>query len=98
MNITEKLIAAVHGGSIEEIKAVITESGLAKVAYLRPIIPQSDGSILYSQKIDGVKIMQQYENGTLFIRLTEDKEYGYDVAIVVFSNNTAEFQFRDIPF
>jgi hypothetical protein len=92
------LVAAVQSGNPETIKGAILKSGLAGAVTHREFIPKIGGQEFCSQKIGEVRVSQQYAAGTLFFRVTENKEYGNDIVIAIYPDNTAEFQFGRIPF
>lgn len=92
------LVAAVQSGNPETIKTAILKSGLTDTVTHREYIPKICGQEFYRQEIGEMRVSLQYAAGTLFFRITENKEYGNDVVIAIYPDNTAEFQFGKIPF
>ena len=92
------LVAAVQSGNPETIKGAILKSGLAGAVTHREYIAKISVQEFCSQKLGEVRVSQQYAAGTLFFRIVENKEYGNDVVIAIYPDNTAEFQFGKIPF
>ena len=98
VTIISNLVDAVKSGNPETIKAAILKSDFADTVTHREYIPKICGQEFCRQEIGDMRVSQQYAAGTLFFRIVENKEYGNDVVIAIYPDNTAEFQFGKIPF